>query len=61
MDNIDDELKVKIKSLIANEFENIIGKNREWNTNEPYDNPDITQGYNEALDDMRQKLEEWKK
>jgi hypothetical protein len=42
-------------------LECVIGDNREWDTTEPYDNPDIAQGYNEALENVRLKLKDYVK
>ncbi len=33
-----------------------IPEDREWDKSEPYDNPDVAQGYNEALDELREKF-----
>jgi len=67
MDNIDDELKVKIKSLIANELEKMIGEidnpRHIDKGNEAYYNQaeSFRLGYNLSIAMLRQKLEEWKK
>lgn len=36
----------------------LVPKEREWDKSEPYDNPDIAQGRNEAISDMKEKLSE---
>lgn len=45
------------KQQIKDLFMELIGKEREWDTSEPYDNPDIAQGYNEAITELREKVE----
>ena len=34
----------------------LIGTHREWDRSEPYDNPDMVQGCNEAIDNITDRL-----
>lgn len=45
-----------VKQAFCTDLIELIGEDREWDTNEPYDNPDIAQGHNEALDELRTKI-----
>lgn len=49
-------LKDRAKEAIVQAVLQEIPEDREWDGSEPYDNPDVAQGYNEALDELREKF-----
>ena len=54
-----DKAEKAIRQAVGEEMLELVGGKREWDTTEPYDNPDIAQGYNEAVEELRQKIKEW--
>lgn len=58
-DYIPDSLLLDMKEEILQSLLSLIPKEREWDTSEPYDNPDIAQGHNEAVDELRIAIKEW--
>lgn len=48
-----------IRQAVGEEMLELVGGEREWDPTEPYDNPDMAQGYNEAISELRQKIKEW--